>query len=256
MAVRHSDALVKQLAVLLLGGRRVTALTGAGVSTESGIPDFRSPQDGLWHQADPRRLASISGLRADPQSFYAFWRWRFGRLAEAEPNSCHRVLAAMEAKGLLAAVITQNIDGLHRRSGSKRVLEVHGTYEQCHCLDCSADYPAPLLWQNLDRGQIPRCGLCGGLIKPRVVLFEEAMPPVFEEAVAEIQRSDRLLVLGSSLEVYPVAGLVPTSHARGAQIAIVNREPTPYDHLAAVVIHRQLGEVMAQLAEELSLPVR
>ncbi len=244
-----------RLAQFVTTGRRVVALTGAGVSTESGIPDFRSPEGGLWSQFDPRRLASVSGLRADPHSFYAFWRWRFGRLAEAQPNLCHRVLAALESCGRLAAVITQNIDGLHRRAGSQRVLEVHGTYTQCHCLDCAADASAELFWQQLEKDAIPTCALCGGLIKPWVVLFEEAMPPAFEEAIAEVRQSDRLLVLGSSLEVYPVAGLVPQSHAAGAEVAIVNRDPTPYDGLARVLVHGELGTVMAELARELRLDV-
>lgn len=252
MAVETATLL--RLVRLIKQARHAVALTGAGVSTDSGIPDFRSP-GGLWNQKDPMAVASVGGLRANPRAFYAFWRWRFGRLAEARPNVTHRTLAALERQGLVAAVITQNIDGLHRRAGSERVIEVHGSYERSHCLECGADYPSAVLWRQIETDEIPTCHLCGGLVKPAVILFGEAMPPAFNEALALVRKSDLLLVLGSSLVVHPVAELVPTACAAGARLAILNRDATPYDSLAEVLIHDDLASVMTQLAVQLELNI-
>jgi NAD-dependent deacetylase len=244
---------VRELARLLEQAHHAVALTGAGVSTESGIPDFRSPESGLWAMVDPLKVASIEGFLSDPVSFYQFWKERFSRLTEAQPNITHLLLARLEAQGLLKAVITQNIDDLHRRAGSKRILEVHGNYTRGLCIECRRPYEIETLFAKVEQEGVPRCDLCEGLLKPDVVLFGEILPPAFAESEAEIHRADLLLVLGSSLEVYPVADLVPQAKYCGARVVLINREPTPLDRLADLVIYSDLGPVMHRLGELLGL---
>ncbi len=243
---------VAALAELVRGASHLIALTGAGVSTESGIPDFRSTADGLWRDNDPMKVASIDGFRGDPIRFYRFWGERLGELETKRPNVTHRVLATLEREGPLRTIVTQNIDGLHTAAGSTNVLEVHGCFRRARCLGCDASMPLEVVLAMVAAGQPPRHA-CGGLIKPDVVLFGEALPPTFGLAEAEARACDTMLVLGSSLEVYPVAGLVPMARESGARVAIVNRDPGPCDHLADVVIHAELGETMRALGEPLAL---
>ncbi len=245
---------VERLADRLREAESAIALTGAGVSTESGIPDFRSASSGLWRHHDPMRVASVEGFRREPRAFYEFWSERFAGLDRARPNPTHRVLAALEGRGWLRAVITQNIDGLHGRAGSQRVLEVHGSYRQAICIECGRSYRTDEMAARVVAGRLPICDVCGGLVKPDVTLFGESLPPVFAEAEALVREADLLVVLGSSLEVHPVAGLVPEASAAGAFVAILNREPSPYDDLADVVIHAELTDAMTALAHELGLP--
>ena len=249
------DEKLNRLAEWLTNARYAVVLTGAGVSTESGIPDFRSPGSGLWSQVDPMKVASIEGFLSNPKRFYEFWRWRFAKLTEAEPNVTHKVLAKLEAQGLLKAVITQNIDGLHKRAGSKRVLEVHGSYTRGVCVECREVCPIEDVFQKVEKSEegVPRCDRCGGLLKPDVVLFGELLPPAFQEAELEVAKCDLLLALGSSLEVYPVAGLVPRAKYSGARVVIINRDPTEFDAIADLVIHAQLGPTMQKLAKLLGL---
>ncbi len=229
------------------------AFTGAGVSTESGIPDFRSPGSGLWEQHNPMEVASIGGFRSNPARFYQFWRWRFAKLVDAQPNITHTVLAKLEALGHLKCVITQNIDDLHRRAGSKRVLEVHGNFTRALCVGCKKTYTLQEIFAEVERQHIPLCEDCNSLLKPDVVLFGELLTPDFDRALEEIERCDLLLVLGTSLEVYPVAALVPQAKRHGAQIAIVNRDKTPLDSIADLVIQSELQPVMLQLRQALSV---
>jgi NAD-dependent deacetylase len=231
----------------------VVALTGAGVSTESGIPDFRSASSGLWARHDPMEVASIEGFRRDPRRFYDFWGERIDALGAARPNATHRVLAALERAGIVRAVITQNIDGLHQDAGSARVLEVHGSVRRARCVECHMPSPREHVDERVRRGRVPVCARCGGLVKPDVVLFGEDLPPVFAEADELARGSDVLLVLGSSLEVHPVAGLVPEAQEAGAFVAIINREPSRYDPLADLVIQAELGPTMTELAHALSI---
>lgn len=244
---------VQKLAEMIQQSRYAVALTGAGVSTESGIPDFRSPGSGLWTQVSPMEVASVEGFLNNPQRFYEFWRERFAKLTAAEPNITHKVLAKLEAQGKLKAVITQNIDGLHRKTGSERVIEVHGSYSRGVCVECGRRYPIEDVLTKSEQSGVPRCDGCDGLLKPDVVLFGELLPPAFSEAEREAARCDLLLVLGSSLEVYPVAGLVPRAKQSGARVAIISRDPTEFDSIADLVIHTRLGPTMERLAELLGL---
>jgi len=245
---------ISRLAGWIEDARHAVALTGAGVSTESGIPDFRSPDGGLWKDVDPMDVASIDGFRHDPKRFYAFWRSKYAALTAAEPNVTHRFLAELEARGRLQAVVTQNVDGLHARAGSRRVIEVHGTFQTASCLACGDRQSIEVVFDEVDGAGLATCLVKGdGLYKPDVTFFGEMLPPAFGEGEKEARRSDLFLVLGSSLEVYPVADLVPAAKAGGARVVILNREPGPFDSIADLVIHDQLGMTVARLAAELGV---
>jgi NAD-dependent deacetylase len=240
----------RTLARLFRGARRAVVLSGAGVSTESGIPDFRS-STGLWATADPMRFATREGLTRDPVAFYAFWREHLGALAHVRPNVAHEVVALLERDGMVASVVTQNIDGLHQAAGSRNVHEVHGTFRTVRCLECGMREASARAFSVRDRA--PRCRVCGGLLRPDVVLFGEMLGPVFEDATEDLRRGDLLVVLGSSLEVAPVSDLVPLAIERGMPVAIVNRDPTPFDDDVALVLHSELGGTMGAVAAELGL---
>ena len=239
---------IERAAAALSAGRRNVALTGAGMSTESGLPDFRSA-DGLWATVDPARVASLSAFRRDPAAFYEFYRTRLSSLAGAAPNAGHRALARLEAMGMLRLVVTQNVDGLHQQAGSRDVVEVHGNLRECRCDGCGAVRPIGEMTRRLDAGTVPRCETCHGLLRPNVVLFEELLPiAAYEGAEAACRGCGVLLVVGSSLEVYPVAGLPEVAVRSGARLVIVNREPTPCDPLAEVVVRGDAGTVLPAIA--------
>jgi NAD-dependent protein deacetylase/lipoamidase len=227
------------LAELIRTNQPCVALTGAGVSTESGIPDFRSA-DGIWSQFDPYEVGSIDAFRRDPARVWDFYGLRLGVLADAQPNDAHRALARLESAGLLDAVITQNVDRLHAAAGSRDVIEVHGSLERAVCVTCSNEV------SDLRRLlPVPRCPQCGTVLKPGVVMFGELLPEAAMRRAVELARSAALLlVVGSSLEVWPVAGLPEETLAHGGKLAIVNREPTRYDDRAAWVGHASAGEVL------------
>ncbi|MBI1730620.1 Sir2 family NAD-dependent protein deacetylase [Candidatus Acetothermia bacterium] len=248
-----SDRAIQQLIQWLKRARYPVALTGAGVSTESGIPDFRSAACGLWKMIDPFKVASLEGFLRDTQGFYEFWQWRFAKLSAAEPNITHTTLVKLEERGLLKALITQNIDDLHRAAGSQRLYEVHGSYKQGVCIGCGDEIEISDLFAKVREQGIPRCSVCNGLLKPNVVLFGEMMPPAFRKGVQEVLKSDLLLVLGASLEVYPVADLVPQAKYKGARVVVINRDKTPIDAQADLVIPCELGAVMRRLGELLGL---
>jgi NAD-dependent deacetylase len=222
---------------LVAGARRVVALTGAGFSTPSGIPDFRSAA-GIWARFNPAEVASLAAFRRDPEGFYRWFRGLLDPILAARPNPAHLALAALEAAGRLSGVITQNIDGLHQRAGSRRVFELHGNLRGATCLECGRQVPGEPLLPVVRRGQAPRCSSCGGLLKPDVVLFDELLPQgMLWLARKAIDECDLLIVGGTSLEVAPVCELPLSALARGARLIIVNREPTYLDARADVVIH-------------------
>jgi NAD-dependent deacetylase len=228
------------LAELIRANQPCVALTGAGVSTESGIPDFRSA-GGVWERFDAYEVASIDAFRRDPERVWEFYGLRLDVLADARPNPAHLALARLEAGGLVEAVVTQNVDRLHHAAGSRDVVEVHGSIGAAVCLDCGRreEDVRPLL-------PLPRCEGCGAVLKPAVVMFGELLPAAaIERATALAQRARLLLVVGTSLEVWPVAGLPDETLRAGGELAIVNRDPTPYDDRAALVVHAAAGETLA-----------
>jgi len=237
---------VAAAARLLDGARAAIAFTGAGVSVESGIPHFRG-EGGLWTQFDPYKVAHIDTFRKDPAQY---WTYSLNhRRAGAEPNPAHHALAELERCGRLQAVITQNTDGLHQQAGSTEVVELHGSSKAVVCLTCQARYPR----DEVDRMNAvqcpPRCRSCWGcFLKPTVVLFGEPLPvEALRRAQALAREADAVLVVGSSLQVYPAAGIPRLAKEHGAELCIVNAEPTPYDDRAAIVIHARAGEVLPRI---------
>jgi len=239
---------LRRAAELLRGARHGLALTGAGVSAESGIPTFRG-EGGLWTQYDPVKVASIESFLADPEAYWRVARERGGVALAARPNPGHLALAALEAAGHLVAVVTQNTDGLHQDAGSGRVLELHGSGRTVECLTCGATEPRSEVQARLKVEMPPRCKHCGGaVLKPTVVLFGEPMPAaVTQEAFELASRADVMLVVGTSLVVYPAAEVPLLALRSGARMIVVNAEPTPFDRLAEVVIHGRSGEVLPQI---------
>jgi len=237
------DALVE----LVRERQPCVALTGAGMSTESGIPDFRSAS-GIWAEVDPFEVASIHAFRRDPERVWAFYRERIRSLLAAEPNAGHRALAELEQRGVVSAVITQNIDTLHTRAGSREVVEVHGSIRTATCLRCLWSAGLDDVLAQLEQSPVPRCVHCGDVLKPGVTLFGELLPPgALERATEHSRGADLVLVVGSSLEVWPVAGLPLEARA----FAIVNRGPTALDEQAVVKVDGGAGETLAALAAAL-----
>ena len=220
---------------------RIVIFGGAGVSTESGIPDFRSV-DGLYHQKfdyPPETILSHSFLFSHPEEFYKFYREKM-LVTDIEPNRAHRALAKLEQQGKLSAVVTQNIDGLHQKAGSKTVYELHGSVHRNYCRKCRKFYSAGDL-MGLDL--VPKCA-CGGIIKPDVVLYEESLDDAcVMGAVNAMAEADLLIVGGTSLTVYPAAGLL--RYYRGSRLVLINRDETPYDHEADLVFRESIGEVLS-----------
>ena len=216
---------------------------GAGVSTESGIPDFRS-KDGLYHMKykyPPEEILSHSFFMDNPEEFYKFYKDKMNSL-NVEPNISHEFLAKLEKAGKLRAIITQNIDGLHTKAGSKNVLELHGTIYKNHCIKCNKEYSAEYVFNSEG---VPYCE-CGGIIKPDVVLYEEALNDfTVMQAINYIKQADVLIVAGTSLTVYPASGLI--RYFRGKHLVIINRDTTDYDNMAELVIHEKLGDVFGKL---------
>ena len=239
-----------KLAELIRESRSTVALTGAGISVPSGIPDFRSPGTGLWERVDPMEVAHIDAFHHDTARFWRYYRPRFSELGAKEPNPAHEALAELEARGHLDAVVTQNIDRLHHKAGTRRVVEVHGSIETSSCTSCGSSYSIEAVEALFDEDGVATCGCCMGKVKPDVVLFGEFLP---EEPMAEAQRlcegCDLLICIGSSLEVYPVAGLPSVALNRGGRLAIVTQGPTPYDRDASVKLDGDVvGELEAVLA--------
>jgi NAD-dependent deacetylase len=239
---------IQHAAELLSSARRGLALTGAGVSAESGIPTFRG-EGGLWTKYDPVKVASIGYFMADPAAYWKVSKERGGVALAAKPNPAHEALARLESEGHISAVATQNTDGLHQESGSKRVIELHGSGRMVECLDCGHREPRSVVQKRLDVEMPPRCPSCGGtLLKPTVVLFGEPMPQTaVQEAFGLARQADVMLVVGSSLVVFPAAEVPLIAVRAGAAMIVVNAEPTPVDRLAEVVIQGKAGEVLPEI---------
>jgi NAD-dependent deacetylase len=236
-----------RLAELLRPARRVIALTGAGISVPSGIPDFRSPRTGLWADVDPMEVAHISVFERDPERFWRFYGHRFAALRDKRPNGAHDALVELERRGVVEAVVTQNIDGLHREAGTRDLIEVHGSIATSSCLTCGARFELPDVRERLAIAPdgVPGCD-CGAPLKPDVVLFGELLPEAALDRASELAaQADVLLCVGSSLEVYPVAGLPQITLAAGGSLALVTKGPTPYDSDASVKLG---GDVVEELA--------
>jgi NAD-dependent deacetylase len=244
---------VSALAELIRDADSVVALTGAGISVPSGIPDFRTPGKGLWEKVDPMEVAHIDSFHRDTKRFWEFYRPRFAMLGDKLPNPAHEALAELERRGMLEAVITQNVDRLHAKAGSERVIEVHGSIATSSCTSCGASYPLERVGELFDDEGIAACTCCMGKVKPDVVLFGELLP---EEAMAEAQElcaaANLLLCVGSSLEVYPVAGLPEITLGAGGALAIITQSSTPYDTEAAVKLDGDVAEELEELVAALS----
>lgn len=244
---------IKQGAELIHQSRHMAAFTGAGHSTQSGIPDFRSPDSGLWEKHDPMLVASIWAFRLNPKNFYDWIRPMVDTLSNAEPNPAHDAMAELEQLGHLQVVITQNIDDLHQRAGSRRVLELHGHLREATCVRCYKKVSIdPAVEQRIRNGQVPHCE-CGGVMKPDVILFGEQLPiRVLNQAMDEARRCDLILVAGSSLEVTPAADIPFLAVDSGAKAIMVNLEPTAFDSRADIVIHGDVAEILPRLVEAVS----
>jgi NAD-dependent deacetylase len=238
------------LAALIRRRQPCVVLTGAGISTESGIPDFRSPS-GVWSQVDPMEYGTIAAFRNDPEKVWSFYAPRFAGLLSAEPNDGHRAVAELEARGLVRAVVTQNIDLLHERAGTRELVEVHGSIRESYCVECGATYTLEEVRRLLDGMAVPRCR-CGAVLKPGVVMFGELLPgAAIDRAYALAREAALLLVVGSALEVTPVGSLPWETLQGGGEVAIVNIGPTAFDAQATLKIDGKAGDVLRAVVEAL-----
>jgi NAD-dependent deacetylase len=242
----------ERLAELIRQSGCSVALTGAGVSVPSGIPDFRTPETGIWANVDPMKVAHIDVFKRDPARFWSYYRPRFHSLGDKRPNAAHEALAELERRGLLEGVITQNIDRLHRAAGSQNIVEVHGSIETSSCTSCDAVYGLEEVDGLFNDEGVPECTACGAPVKPDVVLFGELLP---ESAMSRAQnlaeRAELMLCVGSSLVVYPAAGLPQLTLGRGGRLAILTKGATPYDGQATLKmdgeVDQELSRVLAAL---------
>lgn len=243
---------LQRAADLVLSADSIIALTGAGISTPSGIPDFRSPGSGLWERYDPMEVASILTFRYDPEKFYDWMRPMADLMLKAEPNPAHFALAQLEESGYLKGLITQNIDGLHMRAGSNQVVEIHGHFRRATCISCFESYATDeMLVEFAQQGRIPRCEKCEGILKPDAVMFGEQLPSeAFRQAQKWIRSCDLLLTAGSSLEVTPVAYFPVDALNAGARLIIFNNTPTYVDERADVIFRQNVAEALPRLAAE------
>jgi NAD-dependent deacetylase len=239
---------IEDAAELFRKAKRAVALTGAGISTPSGIPDFRSEGTGLWSREEPMEVASLSTFRTSPERFFRWFHPLASQIVNARPNAAHIALAELENRGYLQTIVTQNIDALHQKAGSKCVVEMHGTWRTVSCTECFKQFDSgPLLQPYIEEKKMPLCPSCNGILKPDVILFGEQLPrSPWMEAQRAARQCDLMLVAGSSLEVLPVAGLPMQALDRGAHLIILNNTPTYLNVRADVVI---LGNVATILPE-------
>lgn len=238
---------IKELVTLIKTSKKTVFFGGVGVSTESGLKDFRS-KDGLYHEKysyPPEEMLSHHFFLENTKEFYKFYRDKLNSL-NYKPNITHIILAKLEEKGLLSSIITQNIDGFHQMAGSKNVLELHGSVWRNYCMKCHKSYEAETVFSSTD---VPKCN-CGGIIKPEVVLYEESLnQETLQQAIKEISTADLLIIGGTSLNVYPAAGLI--QYFRGKNIVLINKEKTPYDKMCNLVFYDNIGKIMKKIEQNL-----
>jgi NAD-dependent deacetylase len=255
-AFGSDEAALWALIVLARPARRMVAFTGAGISTESGIPDYRGP-GGVWERNAPPTLHDFIESSATRRRYWAERREHYPRLRDTAPNAGHLALARLQAAGRLSLVVTQNIDGLHQKAGSDqaRTLELHGTAHEVRCLGCGASWPADAIQARLAREPLPTCDLCGGMLRAATVLFGQALPQTpLRHAFEAARQCDLMLVVGSSLVVQPAARVPEVAKHSGAKLAIINNEPTPLDRLADVIVRGSAGATLSALADALLAP--
>lgn len=245
--------LIEKAAKLILSSTYTIALTGAGISTPSGIPDFRSINQGLWNKYNPMEVASLSVFRIKPEKFFEWFRPLTSKILSAEPNVAHNVLSKLEELGLLKTIVTQNIDNLHQKAGSKSVLEVHGTINTLTCGGCYTQHPAKKFIEPYVRlGTIPHCPNCNGILKPDAILFGEQLPKkTWGTVEEEIRKCDLIIVIGSSLEVLPIARIPYTAVSNGAKLIIINKQETYMDSRADVVLKQNVARVLPSILERI-----
>lgn len=228
---------------LIQKSKKTIVLTGAGISTESGISDFRSPNTGLWTKLDPMEALSTNVLFNDPKKFYNTGFKIITSMKDAKPNKAHGILAKMEDEGLIHLIITQNIDNLHLRAGSQNIYEVHGNSRSCTCMKCNKSYNIDTIEERVNQNEIPPKCICGGIIRPDVVLFGDMLPDCFYEGMMEVENADLLIVIGSSLTVYPVSQMA----AMCKRLIIINYSSTPYDYKSNVVLNDNISDSLTKI---------
>ena len=245
---------IQRAARLIKASKRAVVLTGAGFSTPSGVPDFRTPGSGLWARYLPMEVASLSTFRYDPEKFFAWLRPLASHMLRAKPNPAHEALAEMESYGYIKTIITQNIDFLHQRAGSKNVLEVHGTFNTLTCVGCYQQLSSTgFIDAFIEEGTIPRCPGCQGLLKPDVILFEEQLPVrTWMQAQEASSTCDLMLVAGTSLEVMPSAGLPVKALDNGAHLILVNKASTYVDERADLIFMSDVADIIPRIAREIA----
>lgn len=251
--IENISKTVEDAVRLLREAKYATAFTGAGISTPSGIPDFRSPHSGLWQNVDPFEVASITGFRRSPRNFYDWLYPLANTTLNALPNAAHFSLAQLEEQGYIQSIITQNIDGLHTRAGSQIIYELHGHLREMTCIHCFEVYPSqPIIQTFLEDQEVPRCPKCNNVLKPNVILFGEQLPiqALLSARQAAIQ-ADLLIVIGSSLEVAPASDLPALVARNGGKLIIINLEPTHLDRAAEIVIHEDAAIILPQIMQRL-----
>jgi len=241
---------IDRIAEMIVSSKRVVALTGAGISTESGIPDFRGPQ-GLWKRVDPK-IGTIEFFREHPDEFWRFQLDRLKEMMKAQPNRAHYALAELEKMGKLSAIITQNVDSLHFKAGSKNVIEIHGNLRTAKCIECGKVISIEEALKIIEEGVFPpKCRTCGGLLKTGSVLFNEPIPEeALTRAYMESEMCDLMMAIGTSLQVYPAAYLPVIAKRKGAKFIIINMEPTPLDEIADIVVHGKAGDILTAVVEK------
>ena len=245
------EAAIEDAAVLIRKAKHAVVLTGAGISTPSGIPDFRSEGTGLWSHDEPLEVASLTTFRTAPDRFFNWFQPLASRIFSAQPNAAHLALAEFERSGHLQAIVTQNIDGLHQKAGSQNVIELHGSLQKVTCTNCFKQFEAaPFLEPYIETGKLPQCLSCNGILKPNVILFGEQLPQsAWYEAQRAVRQCDVMVVAGSSLEVLPVAGLPMQALDRGAHLIIINNTPTYLNVRADVVILDDVATTIPEIAK-------